>query len=141
MERPWFGWGCYSYGDKNAEPDTPRALRPWIGNFAITALHDSGIIGTSLLFLFLGINLIGGLRASRQLWSIEPTSSVRLVGLVYGVVALLIAFLATTGFSYGYPWIALGLIGAYRRRARQLLRRRRLTVGDKLALESPPLTA
>ena len=141
VERPWFGWGCYSYGDKNAEPGTPRALRPWIGNFAVTALHDSGIIGTSLLFLFLGINLIGGLRASRQLWSIEPTSYIRLVGLVYGVVALLIAFLATTGFSYGYPWIALGLIGAYRRRARQLLRRRRLTVGDKLALESPPLTA
>jgi O-antigen ligase len=140
-ERPWFGWGAYSYGDKNAELGTPRALRPWIGNFVITALHDSGLVGTSLLFLFLGINLIGGLRASRQLRGIDSTSSVRLVGLVYGVVAVLIAFLATTGFSYAYPWIALGLIGAYRRRVRELAaQRRRLTVGGTLALEPSPLT-
>lgn len=126
-EHPWFGWGCYSFGDMHGTAGGDRMLRPWIGNFAVTVLHDSGLIGASLFALFLGINIVGGLRASKQLWRVEPTAAVRLVGLVYGVSALLVAFLATTGFSFGYPWIALGLIGAYRRRARALLRSHRLT--------------
>lgn len=121
QQRPWIGWGTYSFGDLHKEGTEASQELPWIGNFAVTVLHDSGIIGSLFFGAFLVVTVRGGLRDAKRLWKHAPETAVRLVGLCYGVVALLIAFLATTGFSFGYPWIALGLIGAYRRRARQIL--------------------
>ena len=121
QQRRWIGWGTYSFGDLHKEGTETNQTLPWIGNFVVTLLHDSGVIGTFLFGAFLTVTLRGGLRDAKCLWAHTPDQAVRLVGLCYGAVALLIAFLATTGFSFGYIWIALGLIGAHRRRAPHVL--------------------
>ena len=107
---------------ESTAPAQTSAELAWIGNFALTLLHDSGAIGMLLFSIFLTLTVRGGLRDAKRLWERAPDAAVRLVGLCYGVLALLVAFLATTGFSFSYPWIALGLVGAHRRRARELLR-------------------
>lgn len=122
QQRPWLGWGTYSFGDMHRTGMQTSAELAWIGNFALTVLHDSGVIGTLLFSIFLAVTVRGGLRDAKRLWKPAPDAAVRLVGLCYGVLALLVAFLATTGFSFAYPWIALGLVGAHRRRARAMLR-------------------
>ena len=128
-ERPWTGWGTYSFGDTHTDGLKASHELPWIGNFALTVLHDSGVIGTLCFGLFLLLTLRRGLADARLFWAHAPEASARLVGLCYGVLALLIAFMATTGFSFGYAWIALALIGAHHRcRASWLPRPRRQQV-------------
>jgi len=56
----------------------------------------------------------------------------RILALTASVATLLVAFLATSGFSLGYSWLILGLLGAYRRVAAD---------GLPSSREAPPFAA
>jgi hypothetical protein len=116
---PIVGWGTFTFAPLAAQGadfqqfDNWRNL--WIGNFALLALHDTGAIGLLLWGGMLWSVLRRGLRAVASLRPVDPQASIHAIALVGAVVSLLIPFLATTGFTLGYPWLLIGLLGAHAR--------------------------
>jgi hypothetical protein len=112
---PIVGWGTFTFAPLAAQGadfqqfDNWRNL--WIGNFALLALHDTGAIGLLLWGGMLWSVLRRGLRAVASLRPVDPQASIH----ASAVVSLLIPFLATTGFTLGYPWLLIGLLGAHAR--------------------------
>ena len=106
---PWIGWGTFTFAPLTAEGVDFQRFENWrnlwIGNYVLLAVHDTGVVG---LGLWIGL-----------LWSIVSRGirTARVVGAsAFGVTAafltLLIPFLATSGFSLGYPWLLAGILGA-----------------------------
>jgi hypothetical protein len=89
----------------------------WIGNFALLALHDTGVIGLALWCGMLWSVVARGARAAAALRPIDARTSTHAMALVGAVISLLVPFLTTTGFSLGYPWLVIGLLGAHARLA------------------------
>jgi hypothetical protein len=116
---PIVGWGTFTFAPLAAQGadfqqfDNWRNL--WIGNFALLALHDTGAIGLLLWGGMLWSVLRRGLRAVASLRPVDPQASIHAIALLGAVVSLLIPFLATTGFTLGYPWLLIGLLGAHAR--------------------------
>jgi len=94
---PWFGLGTGSF-NWNASPGQPH---PWIPNLTVLTLHDTGIVGLTVLVIlvisFFRQILPGCRTANREsLWA---------VGAGIGFGALLVSFQSTTGFWFVYPWL------------------------------------
>jgi O-antigen ligase len=118
---PIIGWGTFTFAPLTAQGADFQQFENWknlwIGNFALLALHDTGIVGLALWCGMLWSVVGRGVRAAAALRTIDPRASIHAVALVGAVISLLIPFLATTGFSLGYPWILIGLLGAHARLA------------------------
>jgi hypothetical protein len=107
-------------GGDFAQFDNWRNL--WIGNYLLLALHDTGVIGLLLWIALMWAVLSSGIRAVRTLGERDVELGRRAIALTAAVVSLLVPFLATTGFSLGYPWVLIGLLGAHARLAETDLR-------------------
>jgi hypothetical protein len=111
------GWGTYTFAPLVAEGADFQRFENWrnlwIGNYLLLALHDTGVIG---LFSWIGLLWTALLNRRRSLADARD-DNVRgiIVALTTAFATLLIPFLTTTGFSLGYPWLLIGLLGAYRR--------------------------
>ncbi|MDB4915863.1 MAG: hypothetical protein JWM95_3507 [Gemmatimonadetes bacterium] len=117
VEHPFIGWGTFTFAPLVAEGadfarfDGWRSL--WIGNYLILALHDTGVVGLVLWVGMLWSVIARGIRTTRRLRADDPEGADRALALTSAVASLLISFLATTGFSLGYPWLLIGLLGAH----------------------------
>jgi O-antigen ligase len=116
---PIVGWGTYTFAPLVAEGNDFQQFENWrnlwIGDFGLLALHDTGVIGLGLWFGMLWSVLARGIRAAAALRAVDSHASLHAVALVGAVISLLIPFLTTTGFSLGYPWLLIGLLGAHAR--------------------------
>ena len=116
---PIIGWGTFTFaalaaqGADFARYEGWRNL--WIGNYLLLALHDTGIIGLALWTGFLWSTMQAGVRARKA--TLDGEAALRITALLLGVVTLLVAYLATSGFTLGYPWLVMGLLAAYARHA------------------------
>jgi hypothetical protein len=113
------GWGTYTFAPLVAEGADFQRFENWrnlwIGNYLLLALHDTGVLGLLLWIGLLWTVLSNGVLAARRATVNDPTMSGIVVALAASVATLLVPFLTTTGFSLGYPWLLIGLLGAYRR--------------------------
>jgi len=116
------GHGTYSFAILFPSQVPGPENASWIGNFFLTILHDTGIIGT-FFFLWMIIFLFKeGIRAAKRLIETDRLVAVISAGFCFSLVSMLIAFMFTTAFSFVYAWSVLGLIGAFVRYAKQLER-------------------
>jgi O-antigen ligase len=116
-QHPVLGFGTFSFAALAAEGSDFQQYENWrnlwIGNYLLLALHDTGVIG---LGLTVGVLFTVLKHASRVLAATDAAvreHAIVIVALVGAVVTLLVAFLTTSGFSLGYSWLILGLLGAY----------------------------
>jgi hypothetical protein len=115
------GWGTFSFapivaqGTDFQQFDNWRNL--WIGDFLLLALHDTGIVGLLLWCGMLWSVVMRGVKATRRLVDVDPILASRALALTAAVVSMLIPFLTTSGFSLGFPWMLIGLLGAHSRLA------------------------
>jgi hypothetical protein len=115
------GWGTFSFAPLVAQGgdfqqfDNWRNL--WIGNFLLLALHDTGIPGLLLWCGMLWSVIKSGLNATRAFAASEPVFASRTLALSAAVISMLIPFMTTSGFSLGFPWMLIGLVGAHSRLA------------------------
>jgi putative inorganic carbon (HCO3(-)) transporter len=120
LQKPVFGWGTFTFAPLLAQGSDVKELGVehaiWISNYVLLILHDTGIVGLVVFVLLVAAVLRLGLRAARALIGVDRTeSAATVVALVASVIGLLISFLATSGFTFTYPWVVIGLIGAYGR--------------------------
>ena len=115
---PVLGWGTFTFAPLVAQGADFQQFENWrnlwISNYLLLAVHDTGVIG---LVLWLGLMwsiVMRGLRTARAT-RFDPKLSAMSFGLTGAIVALLFAFLATSGFSLGYPWLLAGLLAAHAR--------------------------
>ena len=112
LEHPIIGSGTFTFaplvaqGGDFAQFENWRNL--WIGNYLLLALHDTGVLGLVAWVGMLWSVLRRGVRATA---SADPELGSSALTLTAAVASLLIPFLATTGFSLGYPWLLIGLLG------------------------------
>jgi len=112
---PWIGWGTFTFAPLTAEGADFQRFENWrnlwIGNYVLLAVHDTGVVGLGLWIGLLGSIVMRGVRAARILGASA-------FGVTAAFLTLLIPFLATSGFSLGYPWLLAGILGACARVAR-----------------------
>jgi O-antigen ligase len=119
IEHPLIGWGTYTFAPLAAQGsdfqqfDNWRNL--WIGNYLLLALHDTGLVGLALWVGLLASIVRRGLRTIRTLRPTDSAAARNVLAVALAVGVLLIAFLSTSGFSLGYSWLLIGLLGAYGR--------------------------
>ena len=117
---PWIGWGTFTFAPLTAQGADFQQFENWknlwIGNYLLLALHDTGIVGLGLWCGLLWSIIARGvraIRAAREDAVIDvPDAEGRAIALTAAVSCLLIPFLTTSGFSLGYPWLLIGLLGA-----------------------------
>ncbi len=85
----------------------------WIGNYLVLALHDTGIVGLGLWLAMLASIMKRTVRAIDARTLTDQLMRRRTLALTAAVGSLLVSFLATSGFSLGYSWLLIGLLGAY----------------------------
>ncbi|MBI3733181.1 MAG: hypothetical protein HY259_06945 [Chloroflexi bacterium] len=104
---PWIGNGANAFGQKY---ESTSHLPAWLSNIEVMALHDTGIIGVAILFVWLAWLVRDWLRAVHS----APSSFTRtaLIGLGVGGIALLVAYQLTTAFWLGFTWVYLALLRA-----------------------------
>lgn len=97
----------------------PSGTRDWISNFFLMSLHDTGILGTTLVLAWLGWLVRETYRALAHAQGMVRTM---LLALSIAYVALFVTYQATTVFWLGFNWVYLGLIraGGLASRERQL---------------------
>jgi O-antigen ligase len=118
---PWIGWGTFTFAPLTAQGADFQQFENWknlwIGNYLLLALHDTGIIGLTLWCGLIWSIVARGVRAVRasanSLLAGAAEDGRRAIALTTAVTSLLIPFLTTSGFSLGYPWLLIGLLGAH----------------------------
>lgn len=119
LHKPFVGNGTYSFA--SMYPPiliNGQAHYAWIGNFLLTLLHDTGIIGTFIFLTMIIVLLKKGFQNAKKLNFFRPFHSATIIGLCLSLICLLIAYFFTSGFSFVYSWSVLGLIGVYNRLAK-----------------------
>jgi len=107
------GNGTYSFAAIYAKTFYSPSTNAWIGNFILTVIHDTGIIGAIVLLLFLGTLILRSIRgAINKSLNLNANS----FSLAMACIAMLIAFFFTTGFSFCYAWIPLGVISYFNKK-------------------------
>jgi hypothetical protein len=119
LEKPIFGWGTFTYAALLAQGSDVKELGVehslWIGNYVLLILHDTGIVGLLVFAALIVAVLRIGRHAARSLIAPRPQSAIAVLSLVASLCGLLVSFLASSGFTFTYPWVVIGLIGAYGR--------------------------
>lgn len=121
VEHPWIGSGTYSFAALVAQGADFREFEGWrnlwIGNYVLLALHDTGLIGLGILTALIAGFFRRAARAARRWVAADtPRASVQLA-LIAAFASLLVSFLTSSGLTLGYPWLLMGMIGAYTRLA------------------------
>ena len=116
-QHPILGFGTFSFAALAAEGSDFQQYENWrnlwIGNYLLLALHDTGVIGLGLTIGVLYTVVRQALRVlAITAGKVREHVSV-IIALFGAVVTLLVAFLTTSGFSLGYSWLMMGLLGAY----------------------------
>ena len=103
---PLFGTGTGSF-NFGAAPGQPH---PWLPNFLLLTLHDTGVVGVASLVLVVVVFYRVTFAALRRGGPLSPL----IAGSIAGFTALLISFQTTSGFWFAYPWIvtAIGITAA-----------------------------
>jgi O-antigen ligase len=98
------GTGSFNFGAASGQP------HPWLPNLTLLALHDTGLVGLTILVLLVAAFYLGTASALRSNGDFTHV----VVGAVAGFTSLLVAFQTTTGFWFAYPWIvaAVGIAAA-----------------------------
>lgn len=127
LAHPWLGHGTFTFAALVAEGSDFQRFEGWrnlwIGNFLVLGLHDTGVVGLVMWCGMLWSVLRRGALAMRALRSTNAATvedrhaAQRALALTAAVASLLIPFLATSGFSLGYSWVFIGLLGAQSRLA------------------------
>lgn len=116
---PIFGAGTFSFAPLVAGGMEFRMVEGgshlWLGNYLVAVLHDYGVVGLSLFALFLAMLIRRALRVASRIRATDRIGSQTLVALVAGLVCILLAFVFTSGFSLGYPWLFIGLLDSFTR--------------------------
>lgn len=107
------GNGTYSFAAIYATRFYDPRHNAWIGNFLVTILHDTGIIGIIFFFGFLIILLGKGILKRNENEANANNIELFPFSLSMSSIAMLIAFFFTTGFSFTYAWIPFGLISYF----------------------------
>jgi len=107
---PLLGNGTYSFAAIYAKTPYSPSQKAWIGNFLLTVIHDTGIIGATLFLSFLSLLILRSVEKPKLNIHYFNTNG---ISLSMASVAMLIAFFFTTGFSLCYSWIPLGLISYF----------------------------
>lgn len=110
----WFGNGTYSYASFFTVGDYDNQLNAWIGNWLITILNDTGIIGLAIFFIyffFLIYYTYTNRKKSNQFLEMHSFAS----GLRLSLVGIFISFFFSLGTTFLYPWMLFGIISAYGR--------------------------
>jgi hypothetical protein len=135
VKHPILGWGTYTFLPLTI--GTAKGFNKiggiWMGNWVMLALHDTGAVG---LVAFLGILVSAyraGLRGGRVFWTSDRAASAAALSLTAVIIVFCIAFLFTSAFQFGFPWVFIGAIGAYGRLARESVASQRPGV-DRRAL-------
>ncbi len=119
LQHPLIGFGTFTFAPLMAQGSDFARFEGWrnlwIGNYLVLALHDTGVLGLSSWIGLLWSVISGGLHTARRFTADAAEMSGPVVALTAAVTCLLIAFLATSGFSLGYPWLLIGLLGAHGR--------------------------
>jgi O-Antigen ligase len=119
IQKPVFGWGTFTFAPLLAQGSDVKQLGVehaiWISNYVLLILHDTGIVGLIVFGVLIAAVLRLGLRTARALLAERPESADTVLALVASVIGLLVSFLASSGFTFTYPWVVIGLIGAYGR--------------------------
>jgi O-antigen ligase len=119
LQKPIFGWGTFTFSALLAQGSDVKQLGVehaiWISNYVLLILHDTGIVGLLVFIALIAVVLRLGIRSARALASERPASATTVVALVASLIGLLVSFLASSGFTFTYPWVVIGLIGAYGR--------------------------
>jgi O-antigen ligase len=121
LDHPTIGWGTFTFaplvaqGSDFQQFDNWRNL--WIGNYLLLALHDTGLIGLGLWIAMLWGLMTRSAAVVRRQRAFDPEMARHTLALMLAVVTILVAFLLTSGFSLGYSWVLLGLLGAHHRLA------------------------
>lgn len=105
LDNPWLGNGVNVFAQKYT---AYAGQRDWISNFVLMTLHDTGIVGFSLLvgwLAWLGYTIVRALRAARPG---RVKTFVLALSLAYA--ALWVAYQGTTLFWLGWNWVFLGLL-------------------------------
>ena len=113
---PIIGHGPGSYKVLGIVPDIDPSqyeyygVYPYLTNYFLTILHDSGIIGF-VVFVWLLWEGLKMVRKEKERTSPQPSPCKgEGVAVVMGVVVLMIAYLITTGFWLGMTWFLFGLL-------------------------------
>ncbi|KKS93954.1 MAG: hypothetical protein UV70_C0005G0085 [Parcubacteria group bacterium GW2011_GWA2_43_13] len=115
-QSPIIGHGPGSYKILGIVPDVDSSqydyygVYPYLTNYFLTVLHDSGIIGFAV-FLWL---LWEGVKFRARSYKGEGAA------VVMGVVVLMIAYLITTGFWLGMTWFLFALLCTNSSRTRRI---------------------
>jgi O-antigen ligase len=125
VSHPFVGWGTFTFAPLMAQGSDFQQFEGWrnlwIGNFLMLALHDTGVIGVALWMALLAGVLRGGIRAARAYGALDglgdASAAQRTLALTAAVAALIVPYLATSGFSLGHTWLIIGLLGAHTARA------------------------
>ena len=109
---PIIGWGTFTFAPLVAQGADFAQFAGWksiwIPNFLLLALHDTGVIGLALWIGLLVSLFRRGWKAARDGGADAAVNG----ALTAALATLLLPFLATTGFSLGYPWLLAGMLGA-----------------------------
>ena len=113
---PIVGWGTFTFAPLVAQGADFAQFAGWksiwIPNFLLLALHDTGVIGLALWIGLLGSLVVPGWKSARAARGEGDAEAATRGALTAALVTLLLPFLATTGFSLGYPWLLAGMLGA-----------------------------
>ena len=85
----------------------------WLGNYLVAVVHDYGIVGFMLFGLFISLLLGRALRVASRIRVRDRIGSQTLIALTASLVCILIAFIFTSGFSLGYPWLFIALLDSF----------------------------
>jgi O-antigen ligase len=117
LEHPFIGWGTFTFAPLVAQGSDFQRFEGWrnlwIGNFLMLALHDTGVLGLALWTGLVASILRRGARMARAVRETDAVTAHRTFALTAAVASLLVPFLATSGFSLGYSWVFIGLLGSY----------------------------
>lgn len=104
IQRPLLGNGANSFGQKYTNT---AHIPDWISNFVLMSLHDTGIIGTTILLAWMvwfGWITLRALRVPSNGTPGKITSRTFLLALAIGLIALFVAYQVTTLLWFGWVW-------------------------------------
>jgi O-antigen ligase len=117
LAHPFIGCGTFTFAPLVAEGSDFQRFEGWrnlwIGNFLMLALHDTGVVGLTLWTGLVASILRRGARAARAARATNTGKAHRTLALTAAVASLIVPYLATSGFSLGYSWLFIGLLGSY----------------------------
>jgi hypothetical protein len=110
------GNGTYSFASFLSVGDSYNSqTNVWISNLFLGLLHDTGVLGLMVFVVFLISLYRSGISSSKKILYISRQNTTEILGFCTSLVCLMIAYIFTSGLSYGYTWIVFGMIGAYGR--------------------------